>query len=144
MRLKSILPIFYLLLLGVLSSCSQKGKYEYYRLFIKNNSSEVLEVITYENSTDINTTSLQAGEKGQECLYEDIGFAGYGICGIDSIQFVFPNGKGYITSIGGDESLGFGNENWPWTTSEKFINTEGHTYEFTITQEDYENAHELP
>jgi len=144
MRLiKNILGFIFVFSLFV--SCTQKDKYNDYTLFISNNTNQVLEVETFINNVAVNFVSIQSGEKGLECNLFDVRSISYDLCdNLDSIKFTFPNGKGYLCNIGGGESLCFGNEITPWSLNEKFINTTGNIYEFTINQEDYDNAYDLP
>jgi hypothetical protein len=144
MRLKINISTYLLFSLFLFFSCSQEDKFENYKLFIRNNTNQVIELVTFENGTEIDSVLIEIGERGLECSFEEISFAGYGRCSIDSIKFIFPNGKGYLCSIGDDESLCFGNENAPWYFNDKFVDTSSNIYEFTINQEDYENANDLP
>jgi len=145
MRLKIINSIFILFSLFLFFSCSQEDKYNDYRLFIRNNTNQVLQIETFKDNISINMATLQSNGAGLECNLFDVRLISYDLCdNIDSIKFVFPNGKGYLCSIGDDESLCFGNEITPWSLNEKFINTSSNIYEFTINQEDYENANDLP
>lgn len=145
MRLKIINLIYILLSLVLIISCTQKDKYNDYKLFIKNNTNQVLKVEMFESNISVNLDTIQSGENGLECNLVDVISISYSLCyNFDSIKFIFPNNKGYLCKFNGDETLCFGNEITPWSLNDKFINTTGNTYEFTITQEDYENANDLP
>lgn len=143
MRLNVLKPI--LLLYFILFSCTQEDKYKDYTLFIRNSSNQELNVKAFKNNIEVNSIFISSNERDLECTLIEVRRISYSLCdNLDSIEFIFPNGKGYLCSIGDDESLCFGNEITPWSLNEKFINTSNNIYEFTITQEDYENANDLP
>lgn len=148
MRLNNIFCCSLLSIVFIIS-CTQKDKYKDYNLFIRNNSSQDLRVISYKDNIEIDNILIGIGERGLECNLVDVRRISYSLCdNLDSIKFVFPNDKGYSCSIS-DESLCFGDGSpesgmAPWYLNDKFINISGDTYEFTITQEDYNNALDLP
>ena len=61
---------------------------------------------------------------------------------VDSIVFKFENGKGYICTGEPSDEICFENRNA--FDKEGFIDLNKNRYEFVITQEDFENAHNLP
>lgn len=144
MRLKLIKICNILFLL--ITSCTQKDKFENYKLYVRNNTSQEINIITFKNNNETNNITISTNERGLACFYEENVFSGYNysICNIDSLKIVFPNNKGYLCDASITNSFCFGNDITPWSYNEKFINTTGDTYEFTITEEDFENALDLP
>lgn len=72
---------------------------------------------------------------------------------VDSLVLKFENGKGYYATYlykNGNEYRELGKENWIPNKSTLFlvfsedVRKEGDVYIYSITQEDYENAYELP
>lgn len=125
-----------------LLSCSEHDDFKDYRLFIKNESDSELNIITYKNNIETNNITISSNQRGLECVYNESFFNGYDC--IDSIIFIFPNNKGYRCGYTNQGSFCFGSQISPWFFNEKFIKKSGNIYEFTITKQDYENAHKLP
>ena len=71
---------------------------------------------------------------------------------VDSIVIKFNNNKGYISTVKPNDRNEYRINNDKWIESkssllsvlEKDLRKEGDVYIYTITQEDYENAYELP
>lgn len=72
---------------------------------------------------------------------------------VDSLVLKFENGKGYYATYlykNGNDYRELDKENWIANKSTLFavfsqdVRKEGDVYIYTITQEDYENAYELP
>ena len=127
-------------------SCTEEGKFETYHFYIKNNTNQVINIITYNNNVEIDNININSNQRGLNCSYEESFFSGYNpnFCDFDSIKIVFPNDKGYMCNISGSNNLCFENGATLFSINEKFIFNQENTYEFTITQEDYENANDLP
>lgn len=141
--MKAILTILIICL--SLFSCTDEPDSRKYRVSILNNTSESLNIETYNNGTLISTLILNNGDKGIECTYNFESFIGYQLntCQIDSIVFKFSGNKGYISSIDNPSIYDFPNDSNPFGNSPKFIINNG-VYEFTINQEDFTNAFDLP
>ena len=97
-----------------------------------NNNLVIVENVVSENSTE------------SVCFYRDIDFAGL-VC-FDSIVLKFTNNKGYVNVKSYySDGLNFSNNRYLFGTLESgYTNLGNHTYQFTITEEDYLNAHDLP
>ena len=126
-------------------SCTDEPTLNNYNVAIKNSSLQTINILAYSSDNLISNITLNDNETGLNCSYTDEGFKGYKLieCEIDSIVFRFDNGKGYISDINTPSSFDFLNNNNLFGNSIKFIET-NNTYEFLITQEDYENAYDLP
>lgn len=143
MRLRNII---YLVVTLLTLSCTDEPTLNTYNVSIKNNSSQTVNVFTYLNNNLISNVSLGTSKSGLNCTYTDENFRGYKFteCQIDSIVFRFDNNQeGYISDINNPSTFDFPNSNNPFGYSTKFVGTDT-TYEFIITQEDFENAYELP
>jgi hypothetical protein len=143
--MKAILSIITVFVYLLLVSCTDRGERDYvnFNVSIKNNSSESLVIKGYAPNNDlIINTNVESNSVGAECNYSFEYFSGYN-CGIDSIVIKFSNGKGYISSLHNPSIYDFPNDNNPFGNSPKFIIDNG-VYEFTINQEDFINAFDLP
>ena len=85
--MKSILTI--LIICFSLFSCTDEPDSKKYRVSILNNTTESLNIETYNNGTLISTLILNDGDKGIQCTYNFESFIGYQLntCQIDSIVF---------------------------------------------------------
>jgi len=118
---------------------------------LKNNSNEEIQIKGYSSPSNIPEFdfTISPFNLGGEISYRAEAFLGY-VNGYDSITFKFPNEKGYICSIRVSNSqpkLCFLNEKSPFgndPNNPPFNEIGNNIYEFEITQEDYENAFELP
>ena len=105
------------------------------------------------------TLVIEANSKGPIVLVEDYSNVLDGrpyfspILSVDSLVLKFQNGKGYFATYlykDGNEYRELGKENWIPNKSTLFtvfsedVRKEGDVYIYSITQEDYENAYELP
>ena len=126
-------------------SCTDEPTLNNYNVAIKNSSLQTINILAYSSDNLISNIILNDNETGLNCSYTDESFKGYKLieCEIDSIVFRFDNGKGYISDINNPSPFDFLNNNNLFGNSIKFIET-NNTYEFLITQEDYENAYDLP
>ncbi|WP_157496536.1 hypothetical protein [Flavobacterium gelidilacus] len=128
-----------------LFSCTDEPNSKEYKVTVFNNSSETLIIETYKNNVLLSNSILNTGEKGVNCTYNFESFIGYQLntCQIDSIVFKFAGNKGYLSSINNPTIYDFPDDNNPFGKSSKFI-INNNVYEFTINQEDFINAFDLP
>lgn len=116
------------------------------RFSIKNNTDYQINIISYNSGVVVNNININSQNSGLECNYSVEDCYGYSVyrCNIDSLKITFPNGKGYLCSQFNNSEYWFDNNQTPFQPSEKFIISSQGVYEFTITEEDYQNAHILP
>jgi len=88
---------------------------------------------------------LNNDENSPICSYVDENFRGMFVnyCGIDSVAIKFNNGKGYISTKNNSGDFNFSNKRNPLLPNGGF-KANGNIYEFIVTQQDFENAFELP
>ena len=145
-----------LVLLIVLSlcfiSCSTEEKIYLQQTSFRNTSQSPLHIIitgdlknSNRNDTIINQT-LQMGESTDLLTYYDNGFIGFNFdFKYMKIEFI-NNNRGYVCSDNITENQCFINKYSPISDSSSTLGftLENGIYYYDITQEDYENAHELP
>lgn len=104
------------------------------------------------------TLSIEGNSKGPIVIYTSllppVNYSTYfPTVSVDSLVLKFENGKGYYATFlykNENEYPEFNMENWIANKSALFaifnkdVRKEGDVYIYSITQEDYENAHELP
>ncbi|MFN3138683.1 MAG: hypothetical protein ACE37L_13405 [Allomuricauda sp.] len=112
---------------------------------IKNETSETFKVEAYNVETIVYQIDLSNNETGPTCSYVDENFRGilYNYCGIDSLIIKFQNNHGYISTRNNSGNFNFSNKRNPLLPNGGFDVT-GNTHEFIVSQEDFENAFELP
>ena len=136
-----------LLIVGLLIySCTSEDDINTYNFSLKNSSNEpfILEIIDTENNTIESLTILP--NHSYNCIYSsEVNSAFFG-CDENtySYRITFDNNKGYMCNILNDSSLCFQSKNPLVFNDDNFNILINNSYEFEITQEDYENAHELP
>ncbi|GGW75660.1 hypothetical protein DFQ11_1313 [Winogradskyella epiphytica] len=138
--------IFYTLLIGILFfSCTDEPDLNNYNLEIQNNSNENLNIKAYFEGNLISNVNLSTNQSGLECSYNDENFRGLfsNQCNIDSLIIRFSNDKGYIVNDEGSGTLNFSNDRNPFLPNGGF-DINNNNYSFLITQEDFDNAHDLP
>lgn len=142
--MKSIFKIF--ILLSVISCTDTNVRpINRYSVAIVNQSSSSLSVLGFNSNNDavfnyvINTMMV-----GGNCNTTGEFFPGYA-CGADSIVFKFGNGKGYACAprITNTASLCW-EEKSPFGNGEFFVSSDGRNFNFIITEEDFQNANDLP
>ena len=142
MQLKNL--ICSILLFSILS-CTDEPNLNNYNVSIRNISNKSLIIKGFNEKKLILNKTLSNEEKIESCKYSAEAFSGYNLtyCGIDSITFQFDNDKGYISTHNRSGNYNVpSNRNPLWNTNG--YQTNGNDYEFIITQEDFENAHNLP
>lgn len=143
--MKAILTIITTCTLLLFASCTDRGERDEvnFNVRINNTSSESLVIEGYApNNNLIINSNVASNSFGAECSYRAETFSGY-ICGVDSIIIKFSNGKGYISNLHYPSIYDFPNDNSLFGNGPKFIFNNG-VYEFTINQEDFTNAYDLP
>ena len=133
------------LILISLIGCTDEPKEINFEVGVKNESNQPIEVEAFEKGISIYQLNLNHGQKGPKCNYVDEKFRGmlYNYCGIDSLTIKFNNGLGYISTSNNLPEYSFSNKKNPLLPNRGFkIN--GNSYEFIISQEDFDNAHILP
>ena len=125
--------------------CTDEPDLYNYEVSVLNNSTENLTIETYLEGVIDSNVNIENGVSGLKCSYSDDKFRGFKFteCLMDSIVFRFDNGKGYISSINYPSIYNFPNDENPFGVSSKYSKTKN-VYEFVITQEDFENAYDLP
>ena len=140
-----------------------------YQLQVENNSAVALTLEAYDTYNDQyreyldepilkQTLSIEANSKGPIVVNRNfspsISHSSYfPKQSVDSLVLKFENGKGYYATYlykNGNEYRELDKENWIANKSTLFtvfsqdVRKEGDVYIYSITQEDYENAYELP
>ncbi|MFT6963010.1 MAG: hypothetical protein ACJAWV_002744 [Flammeovirgaceae bacterium] len=137
--------IIILFLFGIaFSSCfhtEDEGFIE--KQYYQNSSSEPLFVFGILNNSVLFNDTLQSGSRMLVCEYE-VGTDARSFC-LDSVAFIFPNGKGYECRFGIQSDNCFENNRNPIFSGEinGFPDEGNRNYVFTITEDDYLNAKEL-
>ena len=172
--LSTVYRIFcFIILFSVFSSCDPHGDPRdityIHQLQVENTSSKSFILEGYDTYNEQyreyldeailkQTISIEANSKGpivvNEIYSKTIDNSTYfpGL-NCDSLVLKFENGKGYYATFlykNGNEYPEIDRENWIpnkstlFTVFNKDVRKEGDVYIYSITQEDYENAHELP
>ena len=143
MRLK------YLISLGisiVFFSCTKEETLNDFISSYRNGSNQILSIIGYNSSNLVEFQyTIPVNESSPNCNTQSNTFSGI-TCGADSIVFKFPNNRGYICDLRvGEDSFCFPNNRTPLIgIEENFNQIDSKTYEFIITESDFENAFDLP
>jgi len=135
-----------LLILVIVSSCTGEEDEFNYTVSFKNETQVVLDISIYEPDNDLNNSfQVLPLSNGGEVTNSSPTFLGY-VGGGDSIVLRFPNQKGYICDARANEDIYcFQDSRNPLVGFEPYFNNLGNNvYEFVVTEEDFENAFELP
>ena len=142
MRLKN-LNLAYIILLYTFS-CTDEPTLREYEVLVENQSSNEITIEGYDsNNTKIYQSIVQPKNRNEGCFASLESFDGLATCNTDSLVFKFSNGKGYICALR-ENGLEFCFSVKSPFESEDFNSLGHNTFEFIITQEDFENAFELP
>ena len=162
-----------IILLSVFFACDPNGDPRdityIHQLQVENTSAVALTLEAYDTYNEEDrvyfgeavlkqTISIEANSKGPIVFVEDysIGFNNgsyFSTVSVDSLVLKFENGKGYYATYlykNGNEYREIDREHWIANKSPLFavyspdVRKEGDVYIYSITQEDYENAYELP
>ena len=133
----------------LLNNCTDEADEHTYTTRFKNEASSTIEVKGYDSTNNlIFDEIILKNDSSTNCSGSSESFPGIS-CKFDSLVVRFDNDKGYIcvgrfTNI--KPEFCFSNEKSPFGGGSKgfFTALGNYTYEFVITQEDFENAHDLP
>ncbi len=139
-----LLPIFLLILTISFCSCTdtneQLGNYS---TVFRNASLQTLTIKGFDNQNNLVFENIvNSLENGQQCNYDAEVFLGFS-CQADSLIFKFDNDKGFIcVFLLENNNFCFLNKN-PYDSTD-YESLGNNNFQFTITQQDFENAFELP
>lgn len=137
--------ILSLTLLVLLNACTDEPDLIQFSVSIKNNTDTMFEIRCFSQGELQDQKSLSQGETKNICTYTSESFIGLAGCQKDSVVVEFNNSKGYI-----DIRLGNNLNEYRFLGNKSiFIQGNGfqnvsNDYVFSINQEDFENAFELP
>lgn len=139
--IKSII-LFSIILTGW--SCTDEPDLLNYTTTIRNSSGENFTVRGFNVPNElIVNANIDDGQSLEACTASSEVFLGLG-CGIDSLIIEFENGKGYICANRPNaNAFCFGKSPLIGIES-NFNQIDDNSFEFMITQQDFENAFELP
>ncbi len=132
-----------MLALSVYSCTDTNERLDNYTTVFRNASMQTLTVTGFDNQNNLVFENIiNSSDVGQQCNYDAEVFFGFS-CQADSLIFKFENSKGYICVFLRDNNdFCFLNKNpYDSTAYESLGNNK---YQFTITQQDFEDAYELP
>lgn len=139
-----------ILLISILiTNCTAEEDETNYVASINNSSNVTLNIKGYNNALNQLEYNFDLGSmnNGGEVNYSSSSFAGY-VSGADSLVFTFPNNKGYICVVRTAENANTANQlcfsNKSPFDSTSFQDLGNNTFEFVITQDDFDNANDLP
>lgn len=116
-----------------------------FKAIIKNESNEDITIEAYSLDNLVFENELDQNQTSDSCEYISSSFFGY-ICPLDSMVFRFNNQKGYISLVPIPPSnvspYEFPNKS-PFGVTGGYTNKGNNTYEFIITEEDYNNAFDI-
>lgn len=134
-----------LTLLVMLNACTDEPDLIQFSVSIKNSTDKIFEIRCFSQGKLQVQKSLSQGETKNICTYTSESFIGLAGCQKDSVVVEFNNSKGYI-----DIRLGNNLNEYRFLDNKSiFIQGNGfqnvsNDYIFSITQQDFENAFELP
>ncbi|HBS12777.1 MAG TPA: hypothetical protein DEO36_09590 [Flavobacteriaceae bacterium] len=140
--MKKIILICVSLLL--LNNCTDEADEHTYITRFKNVSSTTIEIKGYDSRDNlVFDETILTNNTSSDCTRSAESFLGIS-CNIVSVEIKFNNNKGYVCGKLNTNGLCFLNEKSPLGNDPSFVNLANYTYEFVITQEDFENAYDLP
>lgn len=135
-------------------SCTTEESKMSFSVVVENQSSEPLNISLFYDDFGVKTLFVEQLLNPLEtynCSYSKEIFTGFHGClnsnsrGIDSISIVFSNSKGYIcVDNSADQALCLLKGPSLFGGAEAFQSLGDNNYKITITQDDFENAFELP
>ncbi len=131
----------------ILISCTDKNERELMNFDVqfRNSSSNALNIKGFDSDNNmIFQDEVLNSESSTQCQSVTEVFNGFG-CSLDSLVFSFDNDKGYICSKRASDTsnLCFSSKT-PFGDDPSFVSLGNSTFEFVITQEDFDNALDLP
>ncbi|MEX0363279.1 MAG: hypothetical protein AB3N10_20055 [Allomuricauda sp.] len=126
-------------------ACTDEPNQTNFMVSVKNISSSTMRIEAFEKKSIVFQEDLSTGENSSSCNYTDENFRGIfqNYCGIDSMVVKFNNQQGYISINNNLGDFNFSNKRNPLLPNGGF-EIKGNIYEFLVTEEDFENAFELP
>ena len=144
MRNLIVIPIVTLLFI---SSCTTEAPEFDFTVSLKNESENTFTVVALNDKDEIIFEQiLNYMDSSEECMYRRENFQGFNCSSIDSISVIFENGKGYACDMRLNNistEYCFSGKN-PFSGSNGFRDLGSNTYEFVVTKQDFNNAHDLP
>jgi hypothetical protein len=128
------------------TSCVEEELFRY-EAIVQNNSSQSVTVYIYSlfDFPPSDSVIITPNSEISICDYYLGFYAGFA-CEIEAFKYVFDNGKGYFCERGANTNnvseICFFNDKNPFASNR--LPNNGSGVLFTITQEDFENARELP
>lgn len=137
--------IIILLAIVFSQSCTEEAVINSYSVSVINNTNSLLEIRCFSERKLLVQKTIGQMESIKLCEYTGEFFYGLSGCEKDSLVIQFENSKGYIdVRIRNKENnYRFENEKSIFVQGNWFENM-GNAYEFLVSQEDFENANELP
>lgn len=147
--MKKILTL--IILIFSIASCTDRGERPLveYKMFVKNETNQSFLLKITFGTTEVFSQNIPPNSSSQLCSFfdETIPTSGYYACGLNrNMELRFPNNKGYRCSNNlesGDNSLCL-NNNRNLLGQVGYVNQGNNSFEFKITQDDYDNAYMLP
>ena len=150
MRLKAIFSLTLLVIVVLANwSCTDEENIINFKSAFRNESGEQLVIIGYNTNDQIEYTyNLEDNKVSSFCEIPSSVFLGAD-CAADSIVVRFQDNKGYIcsTRFNNSDNFCFSNDKSPFGKGSKatyYRETAANTFEFIITESDFENAFDLP
>lgn len=143
--MKQNILIAYLSCSVLLIGCTVEPDLSKYTTFVTNQTSEIVNISGYDaNRTKVFENILDPEDESERCEVFVEAFYGLASCGIDSLVVKFNNDKGYICAFTTDGAEFCFNDKFPLGNDTSFIDLGNNIYEFIITQQDFEDAYNLP
>ena len=147
--MKKIITI--IILIVSIASCTDRGERPLveYKMFVKNETNQSFQLKITSGTSEVFNQNIPANSSYQLCSFfdESTPTSGYYSCGLNrNMELRFPNNKGYRCSNNlesGDNSLCLDN-NRNILGQIGYVNQGTNSFEFKITQNDYDNAYILP
>ncbi len=140
---------YFLIIFLALFSCTDEPEEQTYVTNIRNNSTSIINLEGYNRLDElILNEEIVQNSNSSDCSYSAENFGGF-VCAGDSVVIKFSNGKGYICAVrisNNHPELCFNNndERFISGNSPSFMSIGNNIFEYKITQEDFENAFDLP
>lgn len=140
--MKKFIYIF-ILALSFYSCTDTNERLDNFSTVFRNASLQTLTIKGFDNQNNLVFENIvNSLENGQQCDYDAEVFLGFS-CQADSLIFKFENGKGFIcVFLIENNDFCFLNKN-PYDSND-YESLGNNNFQFSITQQDFENAFELP
>ena len=125
-------------------SCTSEPKENNYQTIIKNSTTSDILLEGYDSNDNLILNYLIPIDNSySDCIALTEDYLGLS-CQLDSLKITFNNDKGYICTVFGGQDFNFLNKNIFYFEEDSFTKINNSTYQFTINQEDFNNAFDLP